>query len=112
VAKMRGGVALTDADRWPWLDRLAAAAAASIGEGGFREGYSRVKAGTPRERERERSRLGAEAEGATRPSHGEIGAAASLVALLWQNALNVVGIRADRNVKGQESRPVRWFSSV
>lgn len=30
VAKMRGGVALTDADRWPWLDRLAAAAAASI----------------------------------------------------------------------------------
>jgi len=25
VAKMRGGQALTDADRWPWLDRLGAA---------------------------------------------------------------------------------------
>lgn len=25
VAKMRGGEALTDADRWPWLDRLGAA---------------------------------------------------------------------------------------
>lgn len=24
VAKMRGGTALTDADRWPWLDALAA----------------------------------------------------------------------------------------
>lgn len=30
VAKMRGGAPLTDADRWPWLDRLAAAAAESI----------------------------------------------------------------------------------
>lgn len=30
VAKMREGIALTDADRWPWLDRLAAAAGASI----------------------------------------------------------------------------------
>jgi gluconokinase len=26
VAKMRGGTPLTDADRWPWLDRLGAAA--------------------------------------------------------------------------------------
>ncbi|MEY4873293.1 MAG: hypothetical protein RLZZ563_2623 [Pseudomonadota bacterium] len=25
VAKMRAGIALTDDDRWPWLDRVAAA---------------------------------------------------------------------------------------
>ncbi|WP_066725812.1 gluconokinase [Sphingomonas pituitosa] len=30
VMKMRDGTPLTDADRWPWLDRVAAAAAASI----------------------------------------------------------------------------------
>lgn len=28
VARMRAGVPLTDADRWPWLDRLAAESAA------------------------------------------------------------------------------------
>jgi gluconokinase len=28
VAKMRAGIALTDDDRWPWLDRLAAEMAA------------------------------------------------------------------------------------
>ncbi|MFX7938285.1 gluconokinase, partial [Acinetobacter baumannii] len=26
IAKMSAGVPLTDADRWPWLDRVAAAA--------------------------------------------------------------------------------------
>lgn len=30
VEKMRGGEALTDADRWPWLDRLGAASAETI----------------------------------------------------------------------------------
>ena len=30
VEKMRGGCALTDEDRWPWLDRLGAAAAAAV----------------------------------------------------------------------------------
>ena len=30
VAKMRAGHALTDDDRWPWLDRLGAAAAAAV----------------------------------------------------------------------------------
>lgn len=30
VVKMRDGTPLTDADRWPWLDRIAAAANASI----------------------------------------------------------------------------------
>ncbi|OAN62181.1 gluconokinase [Sphingomonas sp. TDK1] len=30
VTKMRDGTPLTDADRWPWLDRIAAAATASI----------------------------------------------------------------------------------
>ena len=34
IAKMRGGEALTDDDRWPWLDRLGQAAARSIAEGG------------------------------------------------------------------------------
>lgn len=52
--------------------------------------FSRKGGDAERERERERSRLGAEAEGATRPSHGEIGAAASLVAL-W-----VVAERVER----------------
>jgi len=33
VAKMGAGIPLTDADRWPWLDRLAAEMAA-IDEGG------------------------------------------------------------------------------
>jgi len=36
VAKMRGGVPLTDADRWPWLDTLGAA----IGEAARREGIA------------------------------------------------------------------------
>ncbi|WP_298398734.1 gluconokinase [Sphingobium sp.] len=30
VEKMRGGQALTDADRWPWLDRLGAAIADTV----------------------------------------------------------------------------------
>lgn len=30
VEKMRGGSALTDEDRWPWLDRLGAAAAEAV----------------------------------------------------------------------------------
>lgn len=34
VAKMRAGQALTDQDRWPWLDRLGVAIAAAAGEGG------------------------------------------------------------------------------
>jgi len=33
VAKMRAGTALTDDDRWPWLDRLAAEMAAINGRG-------------------------------------------------------------------------------
>jgi gluconokinase len=33
VAKMRSGVALTDTDRWPWLDRLNAFLLASEREG-------------------------------------------------------------------------------
>jgi gluconokinase len=32
VAKMQAGVALDDADRWPWLDRIAAHLAASSGD--------------------------------------------------------------------------------
>ncbi len=37
VAKMSGGTPLTDADRWPWLDRIAAWIAARLdaGEGGI-----------------------------------------------------------------------------
>lgn len=35
VAKMTAGLALTDADRWPWLERLGAAIARTIGEGGL-----------------------------------------------------------------------------
>lgn len=34
VEKMRGGSALTDEDRWPWLDRLGAAAAGAVAEHG------------------------------------------------------------------------------
>jgi gluconokinase len=34
VAKMHGGTPLTDADRWPWLDRIAAAATESIADFG------------------------------------------------------------------------------
>jgi gluconokinase len=33
LAKMRAGVALTDEDRWPWLDRIAGAVNAAVGEG-------------------------------------------------------------------------------
>jgi gluconokinase len=35
VAKMRDGIALTDEDRWPWLDRLGAATGGSVAEGGI-----------------------------------------------------------------------------
>lgn len=34
IARMLAGIALTDADRWPWLDRIAAAVNAALGEGG------------------------------------------------------------------------------
>lgn len=34
VAKMRGGEALTDDDRWPWLDRLGNAAATTAADHG------------------------------------------------------------------------------
>ena len=34
VARMAAGTPLTDADRWPWLDRLAAEMAAVNGRGG------------------------------------------------------------------------------
>ena len=34
VAKMAAGTPLTDADRWPWLDRLAAEMAAILARGG------------------------------------------------------------------------------
>ena len=34
VAKMRDGIALTDADRWPWLDRLGAALGAAVARDG------------------------------------------------------------------------------
>ena len=33
LAKMRAGVALTDEDRWPWLDRIAAAANHALRDG-------------------------------------------------------------------------------
>ncbi|MBA3878460.1 MAG: gluconokinase [Sphingobium sp.] len=33
VAKMHAGIALTDADRWPWLDRIAAAVNAALAGG-------------------------------------------------------------------------------
>ena len=35
VAKMRGGHALTDEDRWPWLDALGAAIARTVTSAGF-----------------------------------------------------------------------------
>jgi gluconokinase len=35
IAKMRGGHALDDADRWPWLDRLGAAIGAAVREKGL-----------------------------------------------------------------------------
>ncbi len=34
VAKMREGIALTDADRWPWLDHLGAAMGQAVRQGG------------------------------------------------------------------------------
>lgn len=34
VAKMREGVALTDADRWPWLDQLGTAMGQAVRQGG------------------------------------------------------------------------------
>ena len=33
IARMRAGQPLTDADRWPWLDRIAAAVNAALAEG-------------------------------------------------------------------------------
>ena len=38
VAKMRQGIALTDDDRWPWLDRVGAALAGANGNEGSNEG--------------------------------------------------------------------------
>lgn len=35
IAKMRAGVPLTDADRWPWLDRLGRALGAEVGSHGI-----------------------------------------------------------------------------
>lgn len=35
VAKMTAGLALTDEDRWPWLDRLGGAIGRTIGQGGL-----------------------------------------------------------------------------
>jgi gluconokinase len=35
IAKMRGGQPLTDADRWPWLDRIGAAVAAAVKSDGL-----------------------------------------------------------------------------
>lgn len=35
IAKMRAGQPLTDADRWPWLDRLGAAIGAGANQGGI-----------------------------------------------------------------------------
>ena len=35
VAKMRGGEPLTDADRWPWLDRIGAALGKGVKEDGL-----------------------------------------------------------------------------
>lgn len=50
VAKMRAGVALTDADRWPWLDRVAlvlrAQAPVTVGCSALRRVYrDRLRAG-------------------------------------------------------------------
>lgn len=38
VQKMRAGIALTDADRWPWLARYGRALAAAAGEAGIAVG--------------------------------------------------------------------------
>ncbi|WP_026009037.1 MULTISPECIES: gluconokinase [unclassified Sphingomonas] len=38
VAKMRGGQPLTDADRWPWLDRLGSAMAETVAAHGIAVG--------------------------------------------------------------------------
>ena len=35
VRRMRAGMPLTDADRWPWLDRLGSAVRAALAEGGI-----------------------------------------------------------------------------
>ncbi|NJO33508.1 MAG: gluconokinase [Rhodospirillales bacterium] len=50
VAKMAAGIALTDADRWPWLDRVAESLAAGapliIGCSALRRAYrDRIRAG-------------------------------------------------------------------
>lgn len=58
VAKMRGGIPLTDEDRWPWLDRLGGAMAEAVARDGLvvaacsalRRGYRErltVATGTP-----------------------------------------------------------------
>jgi len=33
IARMRAGIALTDEDRWPWLDRIAEAVKAALADG-------------------------------------------------------------------------------
>lgn len=38
VAKMQAGIALNDADRWPWLDRIAHTLAANTGSAGSGQG--------------------------------------------------------------------------
>jgi gluconokinase len=50
VARMRAGIPLTDADRWPWLDRvagvLASAAPVIVGCSALRRAYrDRIRAG-------------------------------------------------------------------
>ncbi|WP_010544518.1 gluconokinase [Sphingomonas elodea] len=54
VAKMRGGQPLTDADRWPWLDRLAEAAAESLARHGVAVAACSALRGIYRERLRAR----------------------------------------------------------
>lgn len=39
VAKMQAGVALDDADRWPWLDRIAAYLSAGVGADAIEAGH-------------------------------------------------------------------------
>ena len=46
VAKMHAGIALDDADRWPWLDRLGAAIGASARESGQETGQGGIAVAT------------------------------------------------------------------
>jgi gluconokinase len=57
VAKMRGGEPLTDADRWPWLDRIGAAVAAAVKEEG--QAVAACSALRRRYRDRLRAAIGA-----------------------------------------------------